>query len=422
MRAYTSMQEGYAVRRRQPVEQVPPSAPFLTHLSTWFVLGSALVYASGFLTIQFFHDSYGLRGLNTEFFKIRYAHVGILFVATPLIVNVTFYALLFWRAHNRNKAPAWDSNTKFRTNLVGYLAWLRDVLEEPLNPFLIVAMFLVAASFYAVLIYYPPGTFDQAKYDLVATLIVAVVGQRSSTRFHSLKKRPNPEPPLPWFRRNWYALLRFFMTAALLYIFLRVFWFLKAELPTEFYGQEAWCVVLSLFFGSVVWRLSTPVHGASLGAMKTPRRVVAGVLLGLIYYLMVSFFAYGVYHYIPAGKGGGDYTHAGLVKLDFVESSENTLPAWLFANNPDHYLVLVDATDVSVFLANPEQALAEHHADGIGPPVWRIGRRYRPRVLELPRTSVQQITHLGTTYSQWFKANHSICSQEKPGTAANAKS
>ena len=62
------------------------------HFGTVSIILGAAIYAVGFLTVFDFHDAWRLHGVEADFFKAKYLHVGLMFavlfsdVAIPVLV------------------------------------------------------------------------------------------------------------------------------------------------------------------------------------------------------------------------------------------------------------------------------------------------------------------------------------------------
>src|SRR5207237_1320020 len=79
---------------------------FLSHFPTISLVASAIIYTTGFLTIFLFHGSYRLRGVDSDFFKAKFFHVGIMFAA--LLMCLVFpLAALFGYLRYRKGPPEW---------------------------------------------------------------------------------------------------------------------------------------------------------------------------------------------------------------------------------------------------------------------------------------------------------------------------
>src|ERR1041384_325901 len=52
----------------------------------WFTILITLIYGSGFLCVFTFSDRFGIQETGEEFFRVKYIHVGILFLLFPLTI------------------------------------------------------------------------------------------------------------------------------------------------------------------------------------------------------------------------------------------------------------------------------------------------------------------------------------------------
>jgi hypothetical protein len=89
---------------------------------------------------------------------------------------------------------------------------------------------------------------------------------------------------------------------------------------------------------------------------------------------MILTFAYGVYPFIPAARGGGDYTISPKVTI-YLKNHNTTIPSSNIAsackNNWTCPLILVEQTTKGIYTADPLKAG--------GPEEWRsIGGRKPP--------------------------------------------
>jgi cytochrome bd-type quinol oxidase subunit 2 len=55
----------------------------------WFLATVGFIYASGFVVVTTFLETYGLRDIGTDFWKARYIHVGVLCAVFPLVLVIT---------------------------------------------------------------------------------------------------------------------------------------------------------------------------------------------------------------------------------------------------------------------------------------------------------------------------------------------
>jgi hypothetical protein len=105
-----------------------------------------------------------------------------------------------------------------------------------------------------------------------------------------------------------------------------------------------------------------------------------------IYFFSISIFALGIYPFIPASKGGGDFTYVETVYLRGSQETAKKFPdvfRYHKANNTyaSKPLVLIEATDKVLFLANPwERGGADK---------WKRSRMNLPTIIEVPRSDIE---------------------------------
>ncbi|MGO9085753.1 MAG: hypothetical protein ACLQBK_11040 [Candidatus Sulfotelmatobacter sp.] len=68
---------------------------FLEKAPEWFLAVAGLIYATGFLVVFTFFARLGIREAGTEFFKVKYVHVGILCLIIPALTAVPAYAFFY---------------------------------------------------------------------------------------------------------------------------------------------------------------------------------------------------------------------------------------------------------------------------------------------------------------------------------------
>jgi hypothetical protein len=68
---------------------------FLAKAPEWFLAVAALIYATGFLVVFTFFAALGIREAGTEFFKVKYVHVGILCLIIPVLVGMPTYSFFY---------------------------------------------------------------------------------------------------------------------------------------------------------------------------------------------------------------------------------------------------------------------------------------------------------------------------------------
>jgi hypothetical protein len=117
----------------------------------------------------------------------------------------------------------------------------------------------------------------------------------------------------------------------------------------------------------------------------TKTSLITGLgLSGISLYFAIVAFASSVYPYIPAVKGGGDYTSATPVVLAFDTNRVGSLPKEVIQGLNSKEMILLDASSSSIFLASIK--------DAGGPAEWRKhSATNRPAVYEIRRDAVVSI-------------------------------
>ena len=132
-------------------------------------------------------------------------------------------------------------------------------------------------------------------------------------------------------------------------------------------------------------------------------------ILGILFYLSILSFAHVVYPFIPAAKGGGDYTESLPVHIVFSSNSElygnvaSTIPPEIKTNLDAHRMIMLDENNSFVFLAKTNDP------DTNGPAGWRNGNK--PKVYEIRRDAILSITYFNPV------ATNSVISTKLTSTA-----
>ena len=429
-----------------------PRQSFLHISPAWFFAVTAFVYATGFLAISLFHDSYGLRALDDSLFKLRYAHIGILCLAIPAILAFSTYAIRdYWEDYCKGrviKPTEKENDDTLRSERFG---------KRP-HPVTVISITIVALVFYLILIFAPPNQFRKIETQaiLLASVVLVYLWRDISINLAEKQKPKNLLLIflfisvtlilyLPAIVDNQVDHWKFEINSLLILLPLLISLFLCAfkweklskssSLIHTFFALRLFIfcalfyIVVSdhnywddLFemFSSVndilntQWYFSTSLIIGFL-AWSIPKRAKRGqrlwqafgaLVIGLVYFFSVIVFGYRIYHYIPAGKGGGDFTASPLIRVyptnvstyGFSINTQNQLPLTQ-NNNPfpdwvfEKELVVIDGTSTSIFVADPEE-------NG-GPETWRKKRNCRPIVVEIPRSAIAIIEYNVELYKKW---------------------
>lgn len=116
------------------------------------------------------------------------------------------------------------------------------------------------------------------------------------------------------------------------------------------------------------------------------------LLLALVYISLLNYARF-VYPYIPAEKGGGDYTESHRVHITFATDSEthgaevSGVPAAVQSSNATNSLIILEENTASIFLADCN--------DAGSPTNWRRSTD-KPVVYEIRRDLIATISHLNS--------------------------
>jgi hypothetical protein len=124
-------------------------------------------------------------------------------------------------------------------------------------------------------------------------------------------------------------------------------------------------------------------------------------VLGMLFYFSVLSFSHFIYPYIPAVKGGGDYSLSSPVQLMFATNYTNSIPQAVMDGNRSNQLIVLDENINFVFLADTNDP------DTNGPAGWRNGNK--PKVYEIRREAIISIAHSNpavTTNSNMWDSHH----------------
>src|SRR5205085_5633056 len=98
-------------------------------------------------------------------------------------------------------------------------------------------------------------------------------------------------------------------------------------------------------------------------------------VIAILYFFQIQVFGAGLYHYVPAAKGGGDLSQ-GRIVLRWRLSAEKALPSALLRSHSSSYLsrklVLIEASPSTIYVADPRTRG--------GPTNWRTSSQNRPSV------------------------------------------
>ncbi len=389
----------------EPVENVPPPdrqrLP-LGEIPEWFLAIAAVVYASGFLVVFTFQGMWGLQAAGLEFFRIKYLHAGFLCNLPLLIVGVPIYGTLRIRqlgSQTYRGAPELPVTWTTAIAFVNYLVFLYGVymfvprkhIEGHFGAFAMPYIFCFIIAMVIVQI------AEQLAHADVKTSGAKTILQRITLWIH--KDEGREKTVLKTIRGTRYALF-WFSVAANIYALIEgrtLFW--------EAFGGRGrtshsgmWVFLLFMLAGGLMlWRLDArdselkeaekPHHHSHL-ALRS-HLWVTGLSTTLAFYcLYVLAFAYTVYPYIPAERGGASYVDSPSVSVSILKTAQQTIPSGLSGDCSKGVcllplLVIVEETPSYLYVANPRDGAAMK---------WRRGDV--PEIYALRQDSVASIAYI----------------------------
>jgi hypothetical protein len=322
-------------------------------LSKAFVTVVALLYATGFLIVFTFLGRIGIRDLG-DVLKAKYILVGALYWLIPVLIGLPTWAFVAMRErYNERKQAAGDSTDS-------------PLPAPPMRATSLIDSIQFTLFLYVVVLLAPPG-FVHANVGLIFTnCFLTIFGLRViNSRSEGLSRAKKQPPMTRWWQlqsgladldallvakclhvlRSLYARLggdallvagplrlaptrdftsiRFSLSAFLLILDVVGL----ASLRGLIWAMIQRAVITILVFvlaGVILWRFSGLAARAKDPEDKANLWWVATAIVAGCYLLSVVGFAYSIYPFVPAERGGGNYSHTGLVVVALT--SRNGVP------------------------------------------------------------------------------------------------
>jgi len=343
---------------------------------------SALTYTFGFLILLDFHHAYGLRAAESDLFRVKYFHVGIIFVA--LLLCILFPMLVFQEVLRAKEV---------------FVAKQKDMKAAGyhMSRTSTVAFGIMCINFYGVLIFAAPGHFRDlgVQIPLLVTIFVPAIAWlklRKNLKTDALSKQQKQS-----LRRRVICIL---LAAAVCLIFPR-----RQDFYTMFWPSGVWFFFSTVMIGLCLGRIHSLTHELTKkikheANVTKPEDIlpkdlhlriwILGVSAILIGFFCLTIFANGIYLYIPAEKGGGDFAYSGDTILRCDVQAKNNIPRNLIASTENGQLiskplVLLEATEKVLYVADA--------SENGGKSEWKRNRGNHPQVFEIPRCTEIQIEY-----------------------------
>jgi hypothetical protein len=352
---------------------------FITAVPEWFLALAGLVYATGFLIVFTYFESFGIQESGAEFFKVKYVHVGILCTMFVILLGVPCFAYrILWHAEatNTKEQHATESFTHVAT---------------------VVIVLNMLLAFYGLVMFAPRGYVQKREFLipflLLASLLFLALMRAVETKVVVLMDKDTGKPSERWDMRVVANIGRWFF--GILGLVLLDWYSFRGLGPTmwemlsgggSFKTGGYVFVIFILVMIFLLWRATKRILVISDRIRKVALWAITGCLLLATYYLAVLSFAYSVYPYIPVDRGGGSFVDSPKVTARFRIDMNGLLPSDLlhcdshgcFESIP---LVLIEETSTDFFIASPTEAG--------GVLKWRLGER--PRIYNVRRELVNAL-------------------------------
>jgi len=289
-----------------PAPAPAAEAPRFLDIPALGVVLLTLLYVTGFIVVFAHNERLGLVTVPSDFFQLRYLHVGVLACAFLGICTATSFQIALSLA---------TPDASLRSDKLARLAQLAMVL-------------FVTIGIYTLLALAPPRSLSYG-----ALLALALFGAMATFHLWRMQWRErrsstanaNQSPT----RKYDHTLLGWLLRGVLLVLSLVFFVFEVGSVPWPTGGwwiRLTALVALCFLMGAALGRLAytrsrdRTEHGA------WTRRVAPFVLLlAFWYYVIVYGFSIVVYAHIPLAKGGGDFSDAVPVWIRLAEDAAQSL-------------------------------------------------------------------------------------------------
>lgn len=350
----------------------------LERLSKWMVFAAAVCYASGLLVVYTFQGTFQARDHVTDFLRLKYIYVGILCWLFPVGILLplgAFYELNRGMKKNKICRPWLDVGVSFF--LSQFVPMVIYTMVEFARPSNTVSLWWVALSMTTAFL-----GFWWADYFKTET-------QRKILRYTASISIPLL---FVWAGGSftWWVLSTVVVKGGYIYIIFVL------------------CAI-SVFPRTRHWAKQRPDHVTRSSWNKVTRHawIIASTLSGLLFYLAVLAYASWVYPYVPATRGGGDYSVLRDARILLKDEGELSAPHVTPVTRKEalegKLFKIIDETEDSLFVA----AVDSHG----GPSNWRQspydtgGVQHVPEIIEIPKSQINIIEYVDQDpYSSSTKA------------------
>lgn len=322
----------------KPIKSVPGQIEKLC--GRWFIPAVGFIYATGFLIVFTFFKGYGITDIN--FIEAKYIHVGSLFLFACIIIILP-------------------------------LTWIRYVRRPPMGGYphttipTILGATLLLYVLFAVVAFAPHGFAHEYWVLLLLNLSIPIFMLLTGMIADWV---PNMETP---FAKSvivvvqWVLLIVQICVVFLTFKGLDNFWIMCRQEPVCF----AFVGLMILIF-SYGWRLIHRLPQATIKGQQLDLLVSNGCIIGSFVFLAIVTFSHSIYPYIPASKGGGNFTDETPIHIIFKPDFTESAPKEVGVAEQGNHLILLEESSGFVFVADKTAVGGTTNWQNDRPPVYEI--------------------------------------------------
>jgi hypothetical protein len=337
------------------------------------VLG--LSYIAGFLVTYTFQNRLGIHDANLDLLRIRYMHTGLLCLAFPLFVATPIAAHLWMIFEQKSHKKGHEKSAK-EGKTVGKSHFAYNV-----------QLLCITGTLYVYVLFEPYGEFHAHLVWIVLLLALVILQLTLANRLVGFTAK---DIWISTIVRYTFALI----SIGLFCLCIKgTFGYLEVIIKR---ALSYWIFVLSLAY-YLAFSLPADLHFWYRG-QKEGIYLARWALIATLSILTILTFAFRVYPYIPADKGGGNFKYSRNAVI--CVSSDGTLPDKIRdAKNPGCSvpMKLIELTDSIAYAARVDDPGKTEDGqapprDGVkGPEGWSDG--YFPTVYAISRGKIAYIDY-----------------------------
>ena len=366
----------------------------------WFLALVGLIYASGFLIVSSFLETHGLRDAGSDLWKIRYIRIGVFCLMVTAITNAVPYFLkhlMSTRGIASHLLPTIVIYIALELGLFSSAMFARHLGSHENSAVFIWACGLLWSAILGLFVAawierLGKGILDEdvelrAKIKRILDRI-PIWGSAIVAAIERFARSMGPDRLCRFGPR-----IRWVTVLATLYFLWNIAGANREVVEMLVYRLPASVMLLSftLILGWLPWR------AFSIGPKRVPesqRRsmwLLIGCLVIPTYYFALIAFSRAVFPFIPAVRGGGDYSAAPTVRVYLKEQAQReTLGPYLDTTSRQvartKPIIFLEETATTLFVASPD--------DAGGPCQWRLDADKKPPVLSINRDAIANVQYL----------------------------